>query len=503
MTQPYTVYNITPPTSADASHTLAAKYATHPTFPTYGAYTSTAIVRQSIRAWGAGILAEDLGPHGAFLTGVNGHEFPHGTMIHRFDVGTAKWQFPLVGPEFFKAEAGNFVPPAGVEAFYDPSNLNGYPQFTDNSPRGYIGNWNNNIATGDPTHGAGWSYVDWNATRTMSPLLRMEYRTNVGMGMRYDTLSVIPSDGAGEPAGTLVIMPNPFSHTYGELPTVNAHCVGLTSQAWIARSMNSDRDLGGAVFSAGRNAAYSKKHKKVYMVGTQREWVQTFSKITNLMTRHQFPEARLGAYIAGGTAVITNGMTTPHLLIVLGVSRQNINRVVLHVCDLDELQENGSTQQYCIAPTSATETFGRRGLKLLSGTFAVRPWPSVPNPTIHFAWAEKRKTLIMFQANRNPTMDAWEMPANAFTGTPLTPWAETLHTITIPDGSTAGVPNWKTQNWVSTHHPLSLGPSTMGLVVDSQQQTHNLYKRVSWSEKTDCLLILAGSISPVQAITLS
>ena len=503
MTRPYAVYNVTPPTSSDDSDTLGAKYASHPTYPTYAPFTAPGFVQAAIRAWGAGVLAEDLGSHGGILTGMNGHEAPHGTIIHHFDIGTAKWQFPVRGPDFFKAVPGNFVPPAGAEAFYDPQNLNGYPAFTDNPPVGYVGNWHVDTTTSDPSHGGGWSYVDWDSTDRMSPLHRSEYLPNVGMGMRYDTLAVVPQDAGGEPAGTLVIMPNPFSHTFGAVPTANAHRVGLTTKSWLARSVNSERDLGGALFSSGRNTAYSKKYRKVYMVGNDREGVEVYSPLANALSRKGFEDPAAGAVIVGGNAVITNGLAVPNLLIVLGVLRSDPNRYVLIVGDLDEIEAQSGSLMYAIAPTGTPGTLGARALKLLSGPFAIKSWPGgVFNPTIHLAWAEKRKKLIVFQANRDPATDTWVMPASPFVATPVIPWPETLHVIDIPDGSVGGVPNWRTQNWISTQRQLALGPNTAGLVVDPAQ-SHNLYKRVSWSEKADCLLLLTGGTSPVQAITLA
>lgn len=502
MTRPHTVYNITPPASSDNSHTLAAKYASHPSHPKYAPFTATEFVQASIRAWGAGVLAEDLGSHGGMLTGMNGHESPHGTIIHHFDVATAKWQFPVRGPDFFIAAPGNFVPPEGAEAFYDPQNLNRYPAFKDIPPSGFVGNWHADLATSDPSHGGGWSYVGWDSTRAINPLLRSEYLPNVGMGMRYDTLAVVPQDAGGEAAGTLVIMPNPFSHTFGALPTLNAHRVGLSTKSWLARSVNSERDLGGQLHSSGRHAAYSKKYKKVYMVGQDRNGVEVYSPLANALSRRGFEDDGLGTYIVGGNAVITNGLASAHLLIVLGVLRSDPTKYVLIVGDLDEIEANSSSLMYAVAP-SGTASLGPRGLKLLVGPFAIKPWPDgAINPTIHFAWAERRRKLIVFQANRDPSTDTWIMPANPYGGTPVLPWPETLHVIEVPDGSAGGVPNWKTQNWVSSQRPLALGPNTAGLVVDSQEQSHNLYKRVAWSEKADCLLILAGGTSPVQAVTL-
>jgi hypothetical protein len=260
---------------------------------------------------------------------------------------------------------------------------------------------------------------------------------------------------------------------------------GLSSAAWMPHSTNRmdvNPTAGGGLQAC---TALSEKYRKVFVVDKARDNLGVYDPVANAHTAAKIDQSL--AYADEGTACITEGHTA-HLMVALGRARGS-TECCLWVADLDDVMSvgwpNGSAKAWAIENSNSADSAGAGKAKLLSPPVAFR---NDGYERGSLTWSKSRQKLILFQGP----------PAGGSTGTPA---ASTIHVITIPTGSTGGVPNWKTQPWIVTSPQLSLGPRTTG--IHAGTTVGNGYKRFSWSEALDCAIwVGAPESDPVQAIRL-
>jgi hypothetical protein len=250
-------------------------------------------------------------------------------------------------------------------------------------------------------------------------------------------------------------------------------------------------------------AAYSAKFKKVFQVAGNSDAIYRYDPATTLLSKKELQEGNLRAHInVSNSVVITNGLRNNHLLIAFGRGRAPPNnlRFGFIVIDLDELEAGSPPQVWFVVPPTTPEVFGANSRKLLAGNLPLRVSPTGYLSASYLMWTESRprKRLLVYQHNYDHSTERWTQTGDAFSGSAVTPASDQLIEIDIPDDSPGA---WKTQPWVCTPRQLSLGAGCKGLVGD-QPALPDWYGRVRWSNTADCILMITGAQTPVQAITL-
>lgn len=428
-------------------------------------------------AWGAGILAEDLGTWGSMIVGCDGHAGEPSGTIHRCDLWgdglKAKWVLPIRPPQLHRRVAPGFAPPpAEAEVWYDESTtvpIGPYPHEPSATPfRGYNG----------------YVYAYW------PPLYDLRYRANVGSAMRYDYYSIIPQSCGGETAGTLVIYgaEPPFVFNSGPVPmSRRTWRWGLTSQTPLPMSVNGVPN--GAAGGTWTVTAYSEKYNKVYAIGGA-ELMSFWDPVTNSHD-YTFANQDYGAYEVESAAIITEppkGVSHtgyPHLMITIGKARSS-STYCLMVVDLDESPGNAGNPRraFAIINVSLAAEATNLNLPLLQGV----NWSSLLSPAGSLAWDRENQKLILFQQ--------YPYQVNASQQPPGPPADYTVNIITPPAGPTA----WKTTQWAVSNPQLTLASGVYGLAAGVWPSG---YKRFSWSNKLRCALWAGAPESqPLQAFAL-
>lgn len=521
---------------------------------------------QNLLAWGSGIIAPKLGRYGAMLFMSNGHEADPASCIHRFDLETAKWVAPIGVPQVHRQVSPNYTaPPADAELWYDPDNASGktniatwnYTTTTSTYyPVGTVLSGETAVNVAYRESGTTWPNGFHSGAFSFAyfpPLYGWRYNTNVGStGMRYDSLAVVPVEGGGEAAGTLVALAVPIPHSWngtsydlGWLEQFGtnrgggsyAWRFGLTTGAWISHS--TDQISSYASRGAAVSCAYSRKQGKVVVGGGSfgTPMLGYYDVATNshgYYNSYSYPYSIGAPYTPGGgvpgtdcsCAIVTDGHDY-NLWIALGSSAPTYGNdsLGLFVFDLDECAANplqnppptGANPPWMILPPGATDLTTSphaRKVGLLGGigAFAIPPtsnWSGVYGYSPlqgAVMWSQARKKLFIWikpwaladAASRSiPTPNL--SPNGYGYAAPLPPnGTYNLFMVDIPTGSTNGVPNYQTQTWTVTPVPLTLAAGTPGINVG---QTAGCYARIAYSDELDCVILAENPVDmAVQAV---
>jgi hypothetical protein len=436
----------------------------------------------NLSAWAGGALAPLVGPWGSMLCGSNGHESEPASTIHRFDLATATWTAPIGRPRIHRQVAPDYLPPpADAECWYNPDNHGDLPVYAS---------WEELVAPAVPvttphTIGA-YSFAYW------PHVYGCRYDTDVGAAMRYDNYAIIPPSCGGDALGTLAFVAPGVAHELNAAGTGTAHTwrFGLGAAEWLPVSLDrmNDADFdphyGTAAYGIGCITSFSEKYQRVFTASGSMSHLGIYDPHTNAHARAKCNQDS-SAYATEGAGCVTEEHEA-HLMICVGISRGSGEKC-LWVSDLDEVMAAefpaGDAKTWALLGAGAGDADpALRRVPLLTPGIT---WSGAYSWTV--GWSRRRQRLILFQGP----------PIGGATGTPH---PATIHVITIPTGSTGGVPHWQTEPWTVESPQLALGAGTAG--IHNGVVAHG-YERFSWSDDLDCAIwVGAPESAPVQAIRL-
>ena len=314
------------------------------------------------------------------------------------------------------------------------------------------------------------------------------FKTNSAGGIRYDNMALIPPTMGGEANGSIYFVPLTFVNAFATVAYFTgsryAYRFGCTTRDWIAPVTN-PMPPDGAVGDAC--TFVSEKHKKVFIFGTTGE-IGVYDPIANShsVMYFNYPYGFLNWSQYGGIrqtcGIVTEGHPQ-HILITTGAWAANTAETLLLLHDGDEFNSwVGTSTQFNgprgwgLYPQGTSGLNATYQLALLSAPLNLSSSNSYPT----LSWSRNRKKLIIFNVPLNDGI------YGSIDHRLEAPNANTCRVITIPEGVTNGVPNWRTQPWTVQSVTIT---SVTGLHVGRISAS---YRRVFYCDALDCLIIASG-----------
>ena len=315
------------------------------------------------------------------------------------------------------------------------------------------------------------------------------FKTNSAGGIRYDNMALIPPSMGGEANGSIYFVPLTFTNAFAVVAGLTgsryAYRFGCTTRDWIAPPSNPMPQDGGV---SDPCVFVSEKHKKIFTFGATGE-IGVYDPVANSHSNIYFnyPYGFINWSQMGGIrqtcGIVTEGHPQ-HIFITTGAWAANTAETLLLVHDGDEFASWVGTSTLFNGPRGyGMYPQGQTGLTAPTLQLALLTAPLTLNssnsyPTL--SWSRNRKKLIIFNV---PLNDAIYGPIDHRLEAPN---ANTCRVVTIPEGVTNGVPNWRTQPWTVQSVTIT---SVTGLHVGRISAS---YRRVFYCDALDCLIIAAG-----------